>query len=266
MYINFAKYYHASKIVLLLGASSPIRFLGWLFADALLLVAFYFLFKQLFEQKPIVEGFTFGTFFTYYAITMVIKKMTTSLAVAGIIRNQVKSGDFSFLLLKPVNIVLYISMQFFSRRIVEFILPICLVALVSLSAPHIINRPTNAIYFLISFVFGIVLGQLFYAILGTLAFWVTETWGYMSFLNRIVGLLAGNIIPLDLMPGAIVMISAYLPFKYMHYVPIMIYLDRYTQIEIMQQIAIQFVIIVLLYLIYKYFWFIGLKKYGAVGN
>jgi ABC-2 type transport system permease protein len=77
---------------------------------------------------------------------------------------------------------------------------------------------------------------------------------------------AGNLFPLDILPKPLYTISQLLPFQYMLYFPIKLYLGQLTLQEICIGFFIAFLWTILFAKIVNVVWEKGLISYGAYGQ
>ena len=81
----------------------------------------------------------------------------------------------------------------------------------------------------------------------------------------IMMLFSGYVLPIDLMPEAVQKIIFYLPFQYLVYFPVNIYLGRLDTIEIIQGLAIQTFWVFALWGLMRLAWARGIRHFEAVG-
>ncbi|MFH1895975.1 MAG: ABC-2 family transporter protein, partial [bacterium] len=128
------------------------------------------------------------------------------------------------------------------------------------SAPH------NFELFLVSLALGALVNLYVYSLVGCIAFWTVNVWGIVSIYGRMADILGGSLFPLDFLPSKVGTLVGLLPFKYMHYAPISIYLGKADINAAFGIIGIQIFWVLVLSLLYKWVWGRGLKKYDAVGQ
>src|SRR3989344_5410510 len=138
----------------------------------------------------------------------------------------------------------------------------------------IILRPpffiqTNPFYILF-FVFSVILSLFIYFflnfLLGLIAFWSPEVWAPRFIFITLLGFFAGSLFPLDILPGTLYEIMKFLPFTYLLYFPLKIYLGQLNLSQILSGLAISIFWVFAIYFLVKYFWQKGLKSYTAYGR
>jgi ABC-2 type transport system permease protein len=106
---------------------------------------------------------------------------------------------------------------------------------------------------------------LFY-VFSIIAFWMDQTWGLRFVIRVIMEIATGAIIPLSLFPGIWKTILDILPFKYLIYVPMEIYLGKMSFQEIGWQMLGAIGWLLFFVLVARWEWKRGLKHYSAVGG
>jgi ABC-2 type transport system permease protein len=133
---------------------------------------------------------------------------------------EVKSGEIAYRLNKPYSYVLYIAADYAGERLVRFTLNLAIGALLCLFFVGPIPFSMAGIA-----ATGVVLvGAMTLDFLGSctialLAFWVEDTWAFDLIYRRLVMLLGGMMIPLDVFPEPLSSIARALPFSYIVYSP-----------------------------------------------
>jgi len=104
------------------------------------------------------------------------------------------------------------------------------------------------------------------SLLGMIAFWSPEVWAPRFIFFILVSFFAGGLFPLDILPVTLQRIFALLPFSYLQYFPIKIYLGKLSTPELLQGFTIAVIWSFLLYLLVTLVWHRGLKEYSSEGN
>ena len=84
--------------------------------------------------------------------------------------------------------------------------------------------------------------------------------------DALLRFLTGQLIPLSFFPGAVQKIFDFLPFSSMIYTPVMIYLGKYTEAELVFVMARQAVWVVLLYFFGSVIWQRVTKRLEVLGG
>jgi ABC-2 type transport system permease protein len=97
------------------------------------------------------------------------------------------------------------------------------------------------------------------------AFWLQKITGLRRVKRVLIGFLGGSFIPLSFFPPALQTISHFLPFEYIRFVPINIYLGRYGTAGMLVQLGIQAAWIAALYALIAVVGRAAIRKYARSG-
>jgi len=82
-------------------------------------------------------------------------------------------------------------------------------------------------------------------------------------------LCAGALVPLTLFPDFIQKILFFLPFQFVAYVPTRVFIGSYElagiSLSVPCVVGMQAVAVVVMFLVYKLLWYLGIKKFTGVG-
>ena len=121
----------------------------------------------------------------------------------------------------------------------------------------LLAAPAILIGFAVNFLFG--------ATLTCLAFWTTRIYSLAEFFWAVRVLFSGQFVPLLLMPPVIQSVADFLPFQYFIYLPIQILLGKVPLEALAGKYAIGLIWLAVFYLLFRWVWREGLKRYSAVG-
>jgi len=102
--------------------------------------------------------------------------------------------------------------------------------------------------------------------LGGLGFWFRRVHGFGSLFWNLGGLFSGELIPVDLLPHTLFLISAYLPFRSLAFFPVQIILGKINSSEIVSGFAVQIIWLAVFIFIAKLLWKKGLSQYDSAGH
>jgi ABC-2 type transport system permease protein len=115
---------------------------------------------------------------------------------------------------------------------------------------------------LIAVVMNFFIGSL----LGMIAFWSPEVWAPRFIFFMLVSFFAGGMFPLDILPIPLQRIFAVLPFAYLQYFPISIYLGKVSPSGLLFGFGVALFWSIVLYFTVTIVWKRGLKQYSSEGN
>ena len=227
-----------------------------------------FLWRALFGDAETVAGATLAQMYTFLVISRLISN-GINLRTGRLFEERMKSGDVALDMLRPCDPRNLSSAQAGGESIVGMLLdglPTFLIAIVIVGG--ILPPATGAhfILFLLSTALAIALSVVFQMLIGLAAFWFLSVWLLDWCIRFFLALFSGGIVPLWFMPQWVQTVAAWLPFQYMHFVPIQIYLGNYTVEESVFAIALQVLWIALLYILQKILWRSAVHRMVVLGG
>jgi len=200
-----------------------------------------------------IEGITFENMLTYTMLTTFASAFASS-GVGEEIANRVRSGEIAGDFIRPVSLKCSLIFGEVGRSIYKFIfseLPVFVVSLFFIKF-QLPSNPINILYFLVSLALGFALiNSMMYA-LGLLVFWFKDS-GYVRWFNRAFTLMfGGSAVPLWFYPEGMRRIAEFLPWRFITYEPIAIYLEQTT--NVWQTIILQIMWILVFELLGEFIW------------
>lgn len=201
---------------------------------------YYFIWKAIYANGSAIEGFDFSAMLTYVGVGWIIRSFYFN-NIDQDLSQQVAEGKLAMDLIKPVNI----QMMYISQALGESIFRLALLtaptaAILLLVYP--LKRPASWIHlgvFLVSAAlsFFIVAGINF--AVGTLAIRLLSILGLLRAKYFLLELFSGLLIPISFFPHTFQTALKFLPFQYISYVPLLIYLGKIQGMGMMAAIGIQ---------------------------
>ena len=232
------------------------------------LVVFYFLWKSIYSYtgQTLIRGFTFQALIGYYVLSMIVAFLTWSHSDKWL-EHQIRHGDLIFKLVQPLT---HIKNEYFSElgvhsfTVIMEIIPLFIIGVLFFHLP--LASITNTILFLVSLIMANVLYFQMTYLVGLSAFWLKRIDGVRRMRTPLIAFLSGGILPLTFFPMWYTNIHHLLPFQYVRYVPIMIYLGGSPLTKSLMLMLGQLIWILLFYVIIKIVWDKGYKKFSGVGT
>lgn len=222
-----------------------------------------------FSTHSSFSGYTFPQMLLYYLGIMFVNNVINT-QPQFFLSDEIRSGDFSNYLLKPMNFTLFKFASNSSWRIVRliFFLPMLLLVAklfgLDLQVLQFSYPRLGLIIFSLSLAFGI---NFFLKLaLGLTTIWFEESgWLFFGF-DILSSFLSGELIPLDLFPSGLLAVNNFLPFKYMLYLPLSLLLNRLSGQELFFGLIFQFTWCLLAYGLYRLLFRRGSRIYSAYGG
>jgi ABC-2 type transport system permease protein len=201
---------------------------------------YYFIWKAIFLNSARIEGFDFGQILTYIAVGWIIRSFYFN-NIDQDLANQVTEGALVMNLIKPVNLQMMLTAQALGQSVFRLaLLTVPTAAVLLLVYP--LRRPAGALHFLafvvsVIFSFFIVAGINFAA--GTLAIRLKSILGLLRAKFFVLDLFSGLLIPISFFPHYCQVALAAMPFQYISYVPVLLYLGKINGLAIFRALSIQ---------------------------
>lgn len=268
MHWGVKKYLQIAKNTWAETVSYRLNFVMWRIRVVLQIVTLYFLWLSILPKDTTFLGYSQSLMLTYIIGTSLLSAFVLS-SRSYSVGDEINQGNLSNFLIKPLNYFLYQ----FSRDIADKAMNI-LFSIAEITILFLILKPplfiqtdlTYISFFIISVALAIALYFFFNFLLGLIGFWSPEVWAPRFIFLIVIAFFAGGLFPLDILPQTIFKIFQFLPVTYLLYFPLKVYLGQLPFTQIIQGLVISFIWLVLMYLIVKFVWHIGLKLYTAQGR
>lgn len=183
------------------------------------------------------------------------------------IGEKIRTGEIAMDLTRPVSLRSNLFFETLGNNLFEVVfgaLPMLLAgALVfGLDVP----APAYLLLFALATLNGLMVYFLLSYIVGLIAFWYLTVWHLERFLNDLILVFSGTLIPLWFFPPFLVTISEWLPFRLIYFTPISIYLEKHSLPEAGMLILQQLVWLALLLLVERVMWKRGVRKLVVQGG
>ena len=261
------KYLLVSKNTWLEIFSHRLNFVFWRVRHVIQLLIMYFLWEAVFFGRQELFGYSRDLMLTYILGTQIVYAIvmtTRTQEVAG----NINKGELSNFLIKPIGYFRYWFFRDLGDKIMNIIF-----STVELSLIFLLLKPPVLVQFnpyllllaLISIAFAISLNFLISCILSMIGFWSAEIWAPRFIFFTLLTFFTGGLFPLDIFPKPVFEFFMLLPFAYLQYFTIKIYLGQLQFLEILKGLFIALSWMILFFVFLKIIWKKGLKLYTAAG-
>jgi ABC-2 type transport system permease protein len=262
------KYFQVTKSTIDEITTYRFNFAMWRFRNVLQLLTIYYLWITVTPNDGQLFGYTQPAILTYILGTAFIGSLVFSTRTHEI-GDHINNGDLSMFLTKPWSYFGY----WFARDIGDKAFNIGF-AIVELFILYMILKPalllqsdTNLIFLtIISMILAILINFFIGCLLGMVGFWSPDIWAPRFIFYILVGFLSGGVFPLDIFPNWLQLIFQYSPFTYMIYFPMKVYLNAFSQSQLVLGFLIAAFWTGALYAATNLIWRRGLKSYSGHGG
>jgi ABC-2 type transport system permease protein len=265
------KYWHIVTVGIQNNLTYRFNFLARTVFGFIPLMAIIFVWKAIYAGKggADVGSYSLPQMISYYLIVTIVDALTAVSEDDWQIAADIKDGNISQFLLKPINYLGYRLCLFLSGRMTYIaVTAVPLVLFIFCFRKYFVLPPnwTALGCFLLSTSLTALLQFFTSYAMAMLAFWVLEVSTFIFILYAFEYIASGHLFPLDILPPALERVLHYTPFPYQMYFPVSIYMGRTSGTELLHGLAAQAGWVVVAWVIASAAWKRGIKKYSAVGG
>ncbi|TAL06898.1 MAG: hypothetical protein EPO07_01145 [Verrucomicrobia bacterium] len=266
------KYFHAFNIGIQNNLTYRFNFLARALFGLIPLTAVIMLWRKIYAGKgddAVIGSYTLAQMISYYLIITIVDALTAVNEDDWQIAADIKDGNISQFLLKPIDYLWFRVCLFLSGRVTYLAVACIPLTLFILWLHEYFVLPASAVTlggFLLSAMLTAMLQFFFSYTMAMLAFWVTEVSTFIFILYAFEYIASGHLFPLDILPAGLQHVLAFTPFPYQLYFPVGIYMGKVTGTELAQGLLIQLSWVLFAYAMARFAWHRGIKKYSAVGG
>jgi len=236
------------------------------------LIAVLYVWQTIYARKGpagLVGAYSLAQMISYYLLTTLVDALTAVNEDDWQIAADIKDGNISQFLLKPIDYLAYRFCLFLSGRVTYLAVAAVPLAIFIFCLRRYFVWPPGAAAFacFLASTFLTALLQFFmsYA-MAMLAFWVLEVSTFIFILYAFEYLASGHLFPLDILPHGLQQTLWFTPFPYQLYFPISIYMGKTTGLELLYGLSVQAFWVAAAYGLARFAWGRGIRKYSAVGG
>ena len=213
-----------------------------------------------------VGRFSYGDFIAYYVAAIVVRNVT-GVWIVWEMDNDLRLGEMSFKLLKPMNPILHYMASSLAPKPLRLLVLVPILIAVKIFLPDVqfVTDPVALAVFLLSIAgaWAMMFFQLYS--IGLLGFWITQPSSLHDVWFGIFSLFSGYLVPLDLFPGVIRELLYAMPFRYHMSFSIEILTGRLNLTSMAQGLVLQWIWVAVFYGVYRFVWWRGVRRFSAVG-
>ena len=264
------KYWHVINIGIQNTLVYRVNFLFRALFGLIPLMAMISLWRAIFTGRETdVAGYSLAQMVSYYLVVTIVDALTAVNEDDWQIAADIKDGNISQFLLKPIDYLTYRLCLFGAGRLIYTVVAFLPVTAFILYQRRyfVLQLDVAALgWFLLSIVMTGLLQFFISYTMALLAFWVLEVSTFIFILFAFEYTAGGHLFPLNILPPAVADFLSYTPFPYLLFFPVSIYLNQVTGPALYRGLMIQTFWIGMAYLLARLMWHRGIKKYSAVGG
>ena len=220
-------------------------------------------------QEKEIAGYSLAQMISYYLIVTIVDSLTAVSEDDWQIAADIKDGNISQFLLKPIDYLRYRLCLFFAGRMIYTVVAFLPVTLFIVTQRQYFLLPADGTTFGL-FTLSVALTaclQFFLSYtLALLAFWLLEVSTIIFIVFAFEYIAGGHLFPLDILPPLVSKILFFTPFPYQLFFPVSIYIGKTTGNALLHGLVVQTLWVLASYVLARFVWSRGLRKYSAVGG
>ena len=265
------KFWTAFKLVWIERIVYRVNFCLEIFSGIVSSVIVVFLWLAIYRSADhqIIGGYTLAEMVTYILGGGLVNSFVLTTAENPETTQSIQDGSLSAMLVKPISPYWMWLIRDLGTKSFLFFLGLLGYLFVCLFFREYLVfsiGPGAFVLFLISMCLAAMLQYFLFEVLSLLAFWLENTYGIRFTMRVIMEVAGGAIIPLSFFPDALQKVFSFLPFPYLIYLPMRIYLNKIAPGEVFVELFKEGLWIVGLGLLNVVVWKKGIRQYVAMGD
>ena len=264
------KYWHVIGIGIQNNLTYRFNYLTRSLFGLIPLIAMLSLWRTIYAGKgSAIAGYTLAQMISYYLLVTVVDALTAVNEDDWQIAADIREGNISQFLLKPMDYLWYRLCLFFSGRAAYLMVASVPLTIFILCWHQYFVLPPNATaaaFFFLSLMLTALLQFFLSYAMAMLAFWVLEVSTYIFILFAFEYIASGHMFPLDILPHALERALFFTPFPYQLYFPVSIYMGKIVGADLLRGMLVQSGWVLFSYALARFMWRRGIKKYAAFGG
>ncbi len=240
-----------------------LEIIGGLITMLITIALWYYIYQS--QALDIIGGYTLKQMITYLLGAGLINSFILLTAQGDEINDDINQGLLSINLVRPVNPTMWWLTRDLCRRVITLLLGLISFIFIVIFLFDFLIAPQNIILVILAIIVAALIHFLIFYLGSIIAFWFEQTWGPRFVVRRVMEIASGALIPLTLFPGSLQKIFFALPFKFVNWLPMQIYLDKLTYAEILFYAGEACLwilgLLLVVYIVYKR----GIKRYAGEG-
>lgn len=215
-----------------------------------------------------INGYNFAEMVSYTMLAMVARAFSSMPGLTMGIAREIRDGSVKKYLTQPIDMIQYFFLHRVAHKLVYYLMAtLPFACMFWILGEYFRYAPSPATWagFVISLLFGFLVGFLLESLMGLVAFWFLEVSSLVFIFTMLNFFLSGHMLPLDWM-GNFGEALLYLPFHYLAYFPASILLGKCTGDEMVRSLIAEAFWIVALFAANRWAFHRGVKRYSAYGG
>lgn len=243
-----------------------LNMLMWRVRQVFVFLIPFFIWKSVLGGGGDIYGYSFAAIMTYLFGTTVLRSLVMGSRTIDL-GWMINTGALTVPLMRPINIFSFFFIRDLADKLFNLgfmFIELPLIYLVFHPPIFLQSNPLILLYTIFSIIFAILIYFYINIIFGSFAFWTRDIWAPRFILMVVMEFATGAMFPLDMLPVVWQKIMLALPFPYLLYVPLKIYLG--TDPLWLNHLLIGLVWVIILRFIATKIWARGISSYESEGR
>ena len=263
-------YWHVIKIGFANTLVYRVNFFARAAFSLIPLLATIYLWRAVYRgQSAGVGGYSLAGMTSYYLLVTMVDTLTAVNEDDWQIAADIKDGNISQFLLKPINYLGYRLCLFVSGRMIFTAVSLLPVGLFVFCMRRYVVAPPDGMALGCAALATVLTGLLQFFMSYTMAlaaFWLLEVSTLIFILFAFEYIAGGHLFPLNILPPAVEAALNFTPFPYLLYFPVSVYLGQVKGAALWKGLGMEAGWTLVFYLLALAVWERGIRKYSAVGG
>lgn len=266
------KYRHVLNVGIQNNLTYRFNFLARTLFGLVPLIALLYVWKTIYAGKnagATVSSYSYAEMVSYYLLATIVDALTAVNEDDWQIAADIKDGNISQFLLKPVDYLIYRLCLFLAGRATYLgVAAIPLTVFIMCLHQYFVLPPDWITFglFLASIALTALLQFFMSYAMAMLAFWFLEVSTLIFILFAFEYIASGHLFPLAILPHGLERVLFFTPFPYQLYFPVSVYMGKTSGTALAQGLAMQVFWVAATYGLARFAWNRGIRKYAAVGG
>ena len=221
--------------------------------------------------KNDIAGFTRNNMIAYLLLVQISRMFSSMPGLSTGIARDIRDGNLKKYLLQPIDMLWYL-MSYRGAHKIAYIattaLPYALLFLIFHDVFDGFPGPETLVAYVVSLLLAFMIGFFFESCIGISGFWFLEITSLMYIINVLNFFVSGQMFPLEFLSDFPYLTKTLelLPFQYLAYFPAMVFLGKIHGEQLVFGLLIELAWVVVLMLLSRCLYRLGLRHYSAYGG
>lgn len=228
----------------------------------------FFIWKAVYNARGTLNGLDLSQMIAYFGSMALINYLIMDFADWNL-QMLVHTGKFLSYILRPMSHIFFAFSQKVGHRILGVVFEFIPVYLVLTLVFRVRLVPARPFWAVVSIALGFIMMFLVDYCIGITAFWLTRTSGIRRMFLLFRDICSGVLLPLTFFPGIVQKVFFFLPFQFIAYVPVRVFIGSYElagfTCSIPQIVGIQAIATGVMCVLTAAFYTRGVQQFSGVG-